>query len=151
MVRDTPWEQPIPRPPCPKKYLFTDNVIFRGKKYRIHVSHQNFSVISWMHKSCVETFVFRKELAGDHKPQGSTWPSQNPNLQPNSSVWQVPPWLQLAAESGSPRVYIGCDILVLFGLCQNVLCKITHPWNYPFNARISVQPSPRARAGLVPH
>lgn len=49
-----------------KKYLFMDNVIFRGKKSSAHVSH--FSVISQMRWGCVEMLVFRKELAGDNVP-----------------------------------------------------------------------------------
>lgn len=41
----------------------------------------------------VKSPVFRKELPGDDTPRGSTWPLQNPNLQPDSSVSQASPRL----------------------------------------------------------
>lgn len=145
MVRDTPWEQPIPRPTYPKKNLSTDNVIFRGKKSRreeIQCSCLTPKVTGYF----LECTAFILGMVQKGTPSERGWPATTCHTKlkfaaasPVSLPMVV--WLQPAAESGPSRVGVGRDVLALFHVCQNALCKIKYPIKYPFNACISVQPT----------
>lgn len=139
----------------------------------LHVQKNFFSRIMWFsegrntefpsHTRTSRSFLERTRVVWKHLSSEKSWLGTiSHSAQPDPHKTQI---CSLTAPSGkvSPWlhgynwqlnrdhlvVYIGCDILVQFGLCQNALCKITHPGNYALSARVSARPTERGWASLM--